>query len=69
MTQHPLAMWLRGLSIGLFIGITVSFPSCFPYSFSALIICWVIAGIYEKWRTEQGEQKAHRESPKQYNDK
>lgn len=61
MKQRTLTMWLRGLSIGLFIGVTVDFPSCFPYSLAITIICWVIAGIYQKSCDLDEEQKRKEE--------
>jgi hypothetical protein len=59
--QYPIQMWLRGLSVGIYIAMAGFFPSCFPYTTSGLIICWVIAGIYGKWRREEDEKTAAEE--------
>lgn len=61
--QYPLTMWLRGLSAGVCIGLAgLSTEALFPTGIILLIICWVIAGIYQKTRDMEEVEKSREEA-------
>ncbi len=64
--QRPLTMWLRGLSIGVWIGLAGLYPKAlFPTGTIILIICWVVAGLYQKsCDMEEAQQKREEEKAK-----
>ncbi len=63
--QYRLTYILRAVSAGIWLGLAgLWHEALFPVGTIILVVCWVIAGIYNKYRTEEDMVKAREEEIK-----